>query len=244
MPARFSALHRGTENAYAGAMSLAPDHITLLGRTTHRRSHRVFGIRLADRRMHAIITGKTGTGKSHLLRLIAQQDMASGLAFAILEPNGDLARTLYDLVPHSRRSDLVYIDAANPDCVWRFNPFAGLAVSDHPLAAAGIVEVFKKLWLDDWGPRLEHLLRNVVYTLLETPEATFADIPVMLTDRSFRLRLALATCRTPSFKVSGTMNSRSTRRPSAPPSSRPFKTKSARSSPIQYFDASSLNAAR
>ena len=38
-----------------------------------------------------------------------------------------------------------------------------------PLRAAGMVEVFKKLWPDDWGPRLEHLLRNVVFALLETP---------------------------------------------------------------------------
>jgi hypothetical protein len=56
------------------------------------------------------------------------------------------------------------------------------------LAAAGLVEAFKKLWADDWGPRLEHLLRNVVFTLLEMPEATLADIPPLLADRRFRRR--------------------------------------------------------
>jgi hypothetical protein len=49
-----------------------------------------------------------------------------------------------------------------------------------------MVEVFKKLWPDEWGPRLEHLLRNVVFTLLETPGSTLADIPPLLTDRTFR----------------------------------------------------------
>jgi hypothetical protein len=54
------------------------------------------------------------------------------------------------------------------------------------LACAGIVEVFKNLWADDWGPRLEHVLRNVVFTLLESPDCTFADIPRLLNDRGFR----------------------------------------------------------
>ena len=69
---------------------------------------------------------------------------------------------------------------------WRFNPFADIPKDKLPLAAAGIVEVFKKLWPDDWGPRLEHLLRNVVYTLLETPGSTLADIPALLADRTYR----------------------------------------------------------
>jgi hypothetical protein len=49
-----------------------------------------------------------------------------------------------------------------------------------------MVEVFKKLWPDDWGPRLEHLLRNVVFTLLETPGATFGDISRLLGERDYR----------------------------------------------------------
>jgi hypothetical protein len=49
-----------------------------------------------------------------------------------------------------------------------------------------LVEVFKKIWPDDWGPRLEHLLRNVVYTLLEHPNSSLADIPRLLADRTFR----------------------------------------------------------
>ena len=68
---------------------------------------------------------------------------------------------------------------------WHFNPFSGVAPAKHALAAAGLVEVFKKIWPDDWGPRLEHLLRNVVFTLLES-SGTLADIPALLTDKTFR----------------------------------------------------------
>jgi type IV secretory pathway TraG/TraD family ATPase VirD4 len=164
-------------------MSLAPD-ITYIGRTNHRNIRRLFGIRQADRRSHALLIGATGTGKSHLLNLIAQQDVAAERGFALFDPHGDLAITVKELVPHDR---LVYVDPADPDCPWRFNPFANVPVAEQPLAANGMVEVFKKIWSDDWGPRLEHLLRNVAFTLLETPDATFADVPTLLTDRSFRL---------------------------------------------------------
>lgn len=45
-----------------------------------------------------------------------------------------------------------------PTMVWHFNPLSGIAEEKRALCVANTVEVFKKLWLDDWGPRLEHLL--------------------------------------------------------------------------------------
>ena len=137
-----------------------------------------------------LITGKTGTGKSHLLSVIADQDMADGLGFAVFDPHGDLARSLAERVRAVRPKDLIFVDPADPSSPWRFNPFGGVPFDEQPLAAAGIVEVFKKLWSDDWGPRLEHVLRNVAYTLLETPASTFADVPELLVDRSFRSGIA------------------------------------------------------
>jgi hypothetical protein len=44
----------------------------------------------------------------------------------------------------------------------------------------------KRLYADSWGPRLEHVLRHVVLTLLETPDATLLDIARLLTDSDYR----------------------------------------------------------
>ena len=70
-------------------------------------------------------------------------------------------------VPEHRRSDVVHLDTPNGN--WTFNPLSGVTAGQEALATAELIEVFKKIWIDDWGPRLEHLLRNVLFTLFEMP---------------------------------------------------------------------------
>jgi hypothetical protein len=134
--------------------------------------------------MYAI--GKTGTGKSTLLKTLMLHDIHAGEGLALFDPHGDLAEELVTQVPAFRRKDLIYLNVPDKSLLWHFNPFAGVSTDRRALAAAGLVEVFKKLWSDDWGPRLEHLLRNVVFTLLETGNATFADIPRLFSDKDYR----------------------------------------------------------
>jgi hypothetical protein len=160
--------------------------VTVLGRTTYRGTSRVFGIRNADRRAHMYIVGKTGTGKSTLLETMLFQDLIAGEGFAVLDPHGDLVDRLIRWVPDARRGDVVYLDVPDPAQPWGFNPLAGVPLDKRPLAASALLEVFKKLWIDSWGPRVEHLLRNTLLALLDQPQPTFADVPPLLADRDFR----------------------------------------------------------
>lgn len=164
--------------------------ITYFARTNHRNSGRLFGIRRADRRSHMYVVGKTGMGKSTLLGTLISQDMEKGEGLALFDPHGDLVEEVLAMVPAARQGDLVYLDVPSESSGLHFNPFEGVPEERRALAAAGMVEVFKKLWPDDWGPRLEHLLRNVVFALLETPEATFGDIPRILSDKEYRRGVA------------------------------------------------------
>ena len=166
--------------------------VTLLARTNTTRNERVFGIRQVDRRSHMAILGKTGTGKSALLQSIVLQDIAAGKGGALFDPHGDLVRAVTARIPLNQRAAIVFLDATDPTLQLRFNPFANVPESQRALAAAGLVEVFKKIWSDDWGPRLEHLLRNVVFTLLERPDSTLADIPRLIADRTFRTQVVEA----------------------------------------------------
>jgi hypothetical protein len=69
---------------------------------------------------------------------------------------------------------------------WTFNPLADVPIGQEALAVAELIEVFKKIWANDWGPRLEHLLRNVLFTLLEVPGSTLGDVHSLLTNRDHR----------------------------------------------------------
>jgi hypothetical protein len=51
------------------------------------------------------------------------------------------------------------------------------------------MEVFKKMWPDAWGVRMEHILRNVLMALLEQPASTMHDILRMLSDNEFRKQI-------------------------------------------------------
>ncbi len=160
--------------------------ITYFARTNHRNTGIPFGIRRVDRRNHMYMIGKTGTGKSTLLKTLMLRDIAAGEGFALFDPHGDLAEEVVAQIPASRREDLIYLNVPDRSFIWHFNPFVGIPEENRALAAAGMVEVFKKLWPDEWGPRLEHLLRNVVFMLLEVGDSSFADIPRLLSDRAFR----------------------------------------------------------
>jgi type IV secretory pathway TraG/TraD family ATPase VirD4 len=160
--------------------------ITFFACTNYRGTRQCFGIKRPDRRSHMLIIGKTGTGKSTLLRTLVAQDLRHGEGLALFDPHGDLVESVLPLIPQERQADLVYLDTPNLSRPWFFNPFAGVAQDRKSLAAGGMVEVFRKLWPDDWGPRLEHLLRNVVFTLLDVDGATLGDIPRLLTDREWR----------------------------------------------------------
>lgn len=149
-----------------------------------RHPWRVFGIKQADRRSHMYVIGKTGTGKSTLLKALVSQDVQRGRGLALLDPHGDLVKEVFEQIPADLRHNVLYLDT--PAGTWTFNPLAGIAPGQEALAVAELVEVFRKIWSDDWGPRLEHLLRNVLFTLIETPDSTLADIQPLLTDKEHR----------------------------------------------------------
>jgi hypothetical protein len=171
-------------------MDQSDQRVVLFGRTDFRNEGRVFGIRRADRRSHLYALGKTGTGKSNLLETLISQDIAAGEGVALLDPHGDLVERVALRVPRERSKDLIYLDVPSQAEVFGFNPVERVPPERRSLAASALVEVFKKIWADSWGPRLEHILRNAVFCLLEQPEATLADIPRLLDDQAFRKRAA------------------------------------------------------
>jgi type IV secretory pathway TraG/TraD family ATPase VirD4 len=162
------------------------DSITPFGITNYRDIRRRFGIKQKNRRGHMYVVGKTGTGKSTLLLNMASHDIEAGYGLALIDPHGDLAEDVLDSVPGSRAKDVIYLNPSDLDYPLAFNPLGNVSSDYRYLVASGIISTLKKVWADFWGPRLEHILRNTLLTLLEIPESTLLDVPRLLTDEGFR----------------------------------------------------------
>jgi hypothetical protein len=158
--------------------------VSYLGTTDFRRNFVPFGIRQADRLSHVYLIGKTGVGKSTMIEQLARQDLAAGRGFALIDPHGDLVERLHEEA--QSRPDTLYLDAADPTQPLGYNPLRRVAAEKIPLAASGLLEALKKLWPDAWGVRMEHVLRNSLYALLERDGSTLPDILRLYGDDTYR----------------------------------------------------------
>ena len=163
--------------------------ISYFAETTSRARHRRFGIRQADRLSHVYALGKTGVGKSTLLELLALQDFQAGRGFALIDPHGELATRL-SRVANGSGTRMIYLDATDPTQPFGFNPLRRVRDDKIPLAASGLLETLRKLWPDAWGVRMEHVLRNSLYALLERDGSALPDILRLYADKSFRKSVA------------------------------------------------------
>ncbi|WP_439372634.1 type IV secretory system conjugative DNA transfer family protein [Bradyrhizobium sp. DASA03120] len=166
------------------------DHTTRFARVDFRNDDRVFGIKDDDRLLHMYVIGKTGTGKSTLIETMALQDLARGNGFALIDPHGDLVARIASRISAKHADRVVYLDATNPNQPYGYNPLRHVSEDRIALAASGMMDVFKKMWPDAWGVRMEHILRNVLMALLEQPDATLHDVLRIFSDNEFRKRTA------------------------------------------------------
>ena len=163
--------------------------ITYFAKTNFREKEHVFGVKKDDRRRHTYIIGKTGMGKTNLLETMIISDIKAGSGIAVVDPHGDLAEKILNFIPASRINDVVYFNPADADHPIAFNVMEHVDPKYRHLVASGLIGVFKKIWADSWGPRLEYLLRNVILALLEYPGSTLLGVPRMFIDKDYRKKV-------------------------------------------------------
>ena len=159
--------------------------VTTFAETVFRDSTKKFGIKRADRRKHQYIIGKTGTGKSTLIKNMIIQDIQNGEGVAVLDPHGDLIHELLDYIPENRLQDVVIFDPGDAEYPVSLNMLEIIDPSQRNLIASGLLDVFKKYFSTSWGPRLEYLLMNSILTLLEVPNTSLLGIIRLLTDNDY-----------------------------------------------------------
>lgn len=165
------------------------EDITKFGETNFRGHYEPFGIKQQDRSLHMYAIGKTGTGKSTMLENMIIDDMRKGRGVAVVDPHGDLIKKILDFIPKERVDDVIFFNPADREFPVAFNILENVDPDLKNIVASGVVGIFKKIFGESWGPRLEYILRNTVLALLDYPNATMLGILRVLNDQSYRLRV-------------------------------------------------------
>ena len=166
-----------------------PSYGDSIARIRFRADVRPFGVNAADRFSHLYIVGQTGVGKTTLLQTMIGADIKSGQGFALLDPHGDQTELVARSLGHRPSEKFLLIDIADPGCEFGYNPLVFATPALRPLIASGLLDVFRHMWPDAWGPRMEYVLRYALLALLDQPDATLPDVLRLLSDKSFRYRV-------------------------------------------------------
>ncbi len=165
------------------------NQITYFAKTNFRNQNKKFGIMLDDRRRHMYVVGKTGVGKTVLLKNMIIQDIENGHGLAYLDPHGDDVQDVLECIPSSRINDVVYFNPADTSYPIAFNVLENVNPEYKHLVADGLMGVFTKIWANLWSARMEHILRNCILALLDTPGNTLLGIMRLLVDKDFRRKI-------------------------------------------------------
>ena len=142
------------------------------------------------RAMHMAVLGKTGTGKSSLLRHLMAQDIAADRGFLVLDIHGELTPFILRTVnareraEHCHLSDkLIVVSPGDREMSVGLNPLEG---ADDFVRVAEFSQILRERWaLDHFGARTDELLRNSLFVLAANG-LTLLELSLLLTHTEFR----------------------------------------------------------
>lgn len=143
-----------------------------------------------DRAQHLYVVGKTGLGKSTLLRNLILQDLYAGRGVGLLDPHGDLAREVLDMIPRSRTNEVLYFNSGDLARPVGLNLLPQVPPDSAHLVVSGLLSAFRGIWGSSWGPRMEYILGHALAALLDHGGLTLLALPKLLQDDAFRERVS------------------------------------------------------
>jgi len=171
----------------------------VVGKNRYGDQEQPIGLTANDRKQHTYIVGKTGSGKTTIIKNMALQDITSGKGVCVIDPHGDMVEEILTLIPKHRRKDVVYINPSDKEFPVGLNilvPNTSFEDEDeaHVRISRSLMSVFMKITpKDSWGQRMEHILRNATLTALQiktpsssTPYISLLAIQKLLTDMNYQ----------------------------------------------------------
>lgn len=156
-----------------------------LGKSIFRGTTRPVYISDADRERHMYIVGRTGTGKTELLKSMILQDIQQGKGVCVIDPH-DLAEDLLGYIPPERAEDVIFFDPSDTDRPMGLNLVEAKTDHDRHMATNSVIGMMYKLYdphkTGIIGPRFEHAIRNAMLTVMDAvPGGTFIEVVQVLT---------------------------------------------------------------
>lgn len=162
---------------------------TFMGSGYYRGVKRNVNIAPEDRMRHAYIIGKTGVGKSELLKEMIKQDIQAGYGVCVIDPHGDLIDDTLRFIPPQRAEDVIYFDPADTERPMGLNLLEAKTEEQKHFITTAIINLMYKLYDPQRtgiiGPRFEHAVRNAMLTIMYEPGSTFVEIMRILTDPKY-----------------------------------------------------------
>lgn len=140
-----------------------------------------------DHRLHCLVVGSSGYGKSTTLKLLIRQNLINGDGLAVLDPHHDLAAWTAQRIPRRRANHLVYISPAQLSRTGRAIPINPLeAYGGAPATAATtFAETLLKAF-DTRGVQMHQILREAATSLIASGRGGLGLLRRIIIDKSER----------------------------------------------------------
>ncbi len=173
----------------APAPAEIPQEGLYLGMSAYRGVKRPVYISDVDRQRHMYIIGKTGTGKTELLKDLIMQDVRAGKGLCYMDPHGDAIEDLLQMIPPERAEDVIYFNPSDTERPMGLNLLEARTEDQKHFAATAVINMMYKLF-DPYktgivGPRFEHAVRNAMLTAMSDEGSTFVEVMRILTDAKY-----------------------------------------------------------
>jgi hypothetical protein len=142
------------------------------------------------KRRHVAIFGKSGVGKTTLLRNMIVWDIYHGFGVTVLDPHGSLVKSVMENIPKRRTNKVIVFRPFDPERVIGLNLLESVSAEQKPLLVSALISIFKTLWAESWGPRSEYILRGATFALLAQSEpVSILSLMRFFTEDEYRQRV-------------------------------------------------------
>jgi DNA helicase HerA-like ATPase len=121
----------------------------------HEIDRTEFSLPAEARQKHLAIFGKSGAGKTTLMRNMIACDLYAGAGVTVIDPHGSLIDDVLNIIPRDRTNDVIYLNPKDSERALGINILESVRPEQRPLMVSNVVSIFQKMWEASWGPRLE-----------------------------------------------------------------------------------------